>query len=118
MNEGMDIITANIIDGYIVIMNCGDNRYDKAFPKAEELSTYAAMVYSGKVDHKMNSLVRVGSTTMTVYDMINIALSTFIVHYEDRYTGDSSFDFIKQSAIDYFGDSLYYLNLELGTEYE
>lgn len=118
MNEGMDAITANIIDAYKVIMNCGDNSYDKAFPKAEELSTYAAMALSGQVDNKMNNLVRIGSTTMTIYNVINVALSTFIVQYEDKYTGDNAFDFIKQSAIDSFGKSLYYLNLELGTEYE
>ena len=55
---------------------------------------------------------------MTIYNVINVALSTFIVQYEDKYIGDNAFDFIKQSAIDSFGKSLYYLNLELGTEYE
>ena len=116
MNEGMDTNISNLIHDYQVIMNC--NSYYKAWPRAMELSVYIEMVYSGKLDNHMEDLVRIGSTTMTVYNVINVALSTFIAVHEKKYTGDPVFDSIKQAAINYFGDSLYYLNLELGTEYE
>ena len=116
MNEGMDGNISNVIKDYKIIMNCDD--YYKVWPPAMELSVYIEMIYSGKLDNHMADLVRVGSTTMTVYNVINVALSTFIAQHEYARTGDPVFDSVKQAAINYFGDSLYYLNLELRTEYE
>ena len=116
MNEGMDTNISNVINDYRIIMN--SSNYCKTWSPAMELSVYIEMVHSGKLDNHMADLVRIGSTTLTVYNVINVALSTFIALHEKKYTGDPVFDSIKQAAINYYGDSLYYLNLELGTEYE
>ena len=116
MNEGMDTNISYIIDEYRKIMNCDE--YHKVWPSAHMMVTYIGMIRSGELENHMNDLIRIGSTTMTLYNVLNVGISTFLAQHEYVWKGEEMYDFIKKEAIDYFGDSLYYLNLELGTEYE
>ena len=100
MSEGMDTNISDVIDAYKVIMNCDD--YYKVWPPAHLLTTYVDMVRSCKLENHMQDLIRIGSTTMTLYNVINVGLSTFLAVHEYIWKGEDMYDFIRKEAIDYF----------------